>query len=123
MRSSLLLRRLKHPEQYGKTEGMHFHQAHINKPKLLLLTFNVLHDLCPEPLRMGKSLGQVEDLASKEHSYVSDELLSSNRMEVHQFSEHAGASVLKLYGDDGRKDKYRGKKDFIFWYVDLVALK
>lgn len=27
MRSSLLLSQLKHPEQYGKTEGTHLHQA------------------------------------------------------------------------------------------------
>lgn len=64
------------------------------KPKLLLLTFNVLRDLCPEPLRMGKGLGQVKDLASKEHAYLSDELPISNKMEVHQLSEYAGASVL-----------------------------
>lgn len=114
MKSSLLLRQLKHPEQYRKTEGIHFHQAHINKSKLLLLPFNVLHYLCPEPLRMRKTLGQVKDLASKEHSHLSDELPSSNRMEIYQLSEHAGASVLKLYGDDGREDKYRGEKRFNF---------
>lgn len=69
---------------------------------------------CPEPLRMGKSLGQVKGLASKEHAHLSDELPISNRMEVCQLSEHAGASVLKLHRDDGRKDNYRGKKDLIF---------
>lgn len=64
------------------------------KPKLLLLTFNVLRDLCPEPLRMGEGLGQVKDLGSKEHVYLSDKLPISNRMAAHQLSEHAGASVL-----------------------------
>lgn len=84
------------------------------------MTFN---DLCPEPLRIGKSLGQVKDLASKEHAYLRDELLISDRMEVCQLSEHAGASVLKLCGDDGRKDNYRRKKDLISWYVDFEALQ
>lgn len=78
--------------------------------------------MCPEPLRMGKGLGQVKDLASKKHAYLSDELPISNRMEV-QLSEHAEASVLKLYGDDGRKDNYRGKKDLIFWYIDFCSLQ
>lgn len=75
----------------------------------MLLTFDALRDLCPEPLRSGRSLEQVKDLASKEHLHLSDELRSSNRMEAHRLLEHARAYVL--HGDDWRKDKYRGTKD------------
>lgn len=115
------------PEQHEKTEATCFQQADTNKLKLLLLTFNAFPDMCPEPLRSGKSLGQVKALASKEHLYLNDELPSSNRTEVHWLSEHARAYVLKLYGDDKRNDKIQRNKRFTFlmrrfWSSQIISI-
>lgn len=76
-------RQLKQPEWQGKAEATRSQQDLTNKLKVLLLTFDTLHDLGPEPLRSGKSPGQVKDLVTEEHLHFNDELPTSKRTELH----------------------------------------